>query len=171
MAYRTKTYIAGDWSGDQGAIEQLYKWKNGQKWVLTFTDAHELTSARDTSLNCSIKSSLKTRLDESRRFVLIVGDKTLSLGSGSCRYCPSYNSYQSRCVRGNSLDFKSYVDYECYIADRDISNIVVLYNSTKVDRSKCPEILRYKGTHVPMLCYKEGKYDWDYYAVKKALEQ
>ena len=25
MGYRTKTYIAGDWSEDQDAIDQLYK--------------------------------------------------------------------------------------------------------------------------------------------------
>ena len=27
MAYRTKTYIAGDWTGDKKAIEKLYDWK------------------------------------------------------------------------------------------------------------------------------------------------
>lgn len=26
MAYRTRTYIAGDWTGDKDAIDQLYKW-------------------------------------------------------------------------------------------------------------------------------------------------
>lgn len=27
MAYRTKTYIAGEWDHDRDAVEQLYKWK------------------------------------------------------------------------------------------------------------------------------------------------
>ncbi len=30
MHYRTKTYIAGDWTGDKTAIVQLYKWKNSE---------------------------------------------------------------------------------------------------------------------------------------------
>lgn len=38
MAYRTKTYIAGDWDHDRDAVEQIYKWKNGNKWNLDFHD-------------------------------------------------------------------------------------------------------------------------------------
>lgn len=171
MSYRTKSYIAGDWSADQDAIEQLYKWKNGKGWGLSFVDAHDLTLARDTSLNCNIKRSLKTRLDASKRFVLIVGDKTAKLTNGSCRYCHSYNSYQVRCAKGYSVDFRSYVKYECEVANNDISNIVVLYNSTRVNKNLCPEILRNVGTHLPMVYYDAGKYYWDYQAVKKALEQ
>lgn len=45
-------------------------------WSLDFHDAHDLTQARDSSLNCSIKSSLATRLDVSKTFVLIVGNTT-----------------------------------------------------------------------------------------------
>lgn len=58
MAYRTKTYIAADWDGDKNAIDQLHTWNDGKKWSLSFTDAHDLTQARDNSLNCSIKASL-----------------------------------------------------------------------------------------------------------------
>ena len=76
MVYRTKTYIAADWDGDKNAVDQLYKWKNSNYWGLDFHDAHDLTQARDSSLNCSIKSSLATRLDVSKTFVLIVGNKT-----------------------------------------------------------------------------------------------
>ena len=32
MRYRTKTYIAGEWSGDNDAVEQLYKWNESKKW-------------------------------------------------------------------------------------------------------------------------------------------
>jgi len=28
MAYRTKTYIAAEWTGDKDAVEQLYKWSD-----------------------------------------------------------------------------------------------------------------------------------------------
>ena len=48
MTYRTRTYIAGDWSGDKDLIDKLYEWNNSRKWDLHFIDAHELTQARDT---------------------------------------------------------------------------------------------------------------------------
>ena len=76
MTYRTKTYIAGDWTGDSDAIKKLYEWNESNYWSLSFIDAHEITKANDTSLNCSIKSSLKTRMDASKKFVLIVGENT-----------------------------------------------------------------------------------------------
>lgn len=169
MAYRTRTYIAADWSGDKDAVEQLHKWNDGY-WSLSFTDAHDLTQSRDSSLNCSIKSSLKLRMDASKTFVLIVGDKTDSVTAGSCRYCSSYNSWTSSCARGRSIDYKSYIKYECEKAVEAGIKIVVLYNSTIVSRSKCPEVVRYKGNHVAMVYHKEGKLYWDYNAVKNALQ-
>ena len=71
MAYRTKTYIAGDWTGDKDAIDKLYQWNTSKYWSLSFTDAHDLTKAKDSSLNCTIKRSLKVRMDASKTFVLI----------------------------------------------------------------------------------------------------
>lgn len=169
MAYRTKTYIAGEWDGDQDAIQKLHEWNNSKYWSLSFIDAHDLTQARDGSLNCSIKSSLATRLDSSKTFVLIVGKNTKDARSGSCRYCNSYNSWNSSCARGRSVDYRSYIEYECDKAVRDKLKIVVLYNYAIVDKSKCPDSVRYTGTHAAMCYYENGKYYWDYDAVKKAL--
>ena len=126
MAYRTKTYIAGDWDGDKDAIDQLYKWKESKYLSLDFVDAHDLHRARDTSLNCSIKKSLQLRLDVSKRFVLIVGEKTKNLRSGGCQLCSSYNSWTSTCARGYRVDYRSYVEYECEKAKSDGLAIVVL---------------------------------------------
>ena len=92
MAYRTKTYIAADWDGDKNAIDQLHTWNDGKKWSLSFTDAHDLTQARDNSLNCSIKASLATRMDASKTFVLIVGSGTKSRRAGECTYCSNYDN-------------------------------------------------------------------------------
>lgn len=169
MVYRTRTYIAADWSGDKDAVEQLHKWNN-RYWSLSFTDAHDLTQSSDSSLNCSIKTSLKTRMDASKTFVLIVGDKTDSVTAGSCRYCSSYNSWTSSCARGRSIDYRSYIKYECDKAVEAKIKIVILYNSTIVSRSKCPEAVRYKGTHVAMLYRKNNNLFWDYNAVKNALQ-
>ena len=74
MYYRTRTYIAGDWDHDKDAVEALHRWNESSKYGLSFSDAHELKQAKDTSLNCSIKRSLAERLDASKTFILIVGN-------------------------------------------------------------------------------------------------
>ena len=166
---RTKTYIAADWTGDNDAVEQLYKWNNSNYWSLSFVDAHELTQARDGSLNCSIKASLASRLDVSKTFVLIVGNNTKSVRSGSCQYCSSYSSYSCRCTRSHPVDYRSYIEYECEKAIRDGLKIVVLYNAASVNKDKGPEVIKNCGKHVAMCYYESGKYYWDYQAVKEAL--
>jgi len=169
MAYRTKTYIAADWSGDKDAVDKLHEWNDSKYWSLSFTDAHDLTQARDTSLNCSIKDSLATRLDASKTFVLIIGSGTKSLRSGSCQYCNSYNSHNYSCAKGYSVDYRSYIEYECDKAIRDDLKIVVLYNAASVDKSKCIDAIKDFGTHVAMCYKKDGNYYWDYQAVKDAI--
>lgn len=169
MIYRTKTYIAADWTGDHDAVEQLYKWNNNNYWGLTFHDAHALTQARDTSLNCSIKASLKRRMAVSKTFVLIVGNKTKTLCAGSCQYCDSYINYL--CKHKYSIDYRSYIEYECDKAVEAGIKIVVLYNSTSIDRNKCPEVVKNRGIHMAMKsCAGYTFSTWDYEAVKKALQ-
>jgi hypothetical protein len=175
MANRTKTYIAGDWDGDKYAIQKLYDWNKNKSVPIHFTNAHDLTQARDSSLNCSIKQSLKTRLDASKRFILIVGDKTASLRSGGCHLCPSYNSYGHYCVRRYYVDYRSYIIYECDEAvkahNEDGVEIFVLYNGLIVDKNKCPESIRYYGKHFPMV-YRgsDGGYYWNQYGIERLLE-
>jgi len=171
MANRTKTYIAADWTGDKNAVDKLYEWKEGKKWSLDFIDAHELTQARDGSLNCSIKKSLATRLAASKTFLLIVGKNTKTVRSGSCQYCNSYNSHTKACARGYSVDLRSYIEYECAKAVNDGISIVILYNAAITDKSKCPDEIKAYGTHTAMQKMEDGKHVWDYPAVKKALGQ
>lgn len=167
--YRTRTYIAGDWDGDKDAIEQLHKWNDCEYWSLSFSDAHNLMQARDSSLNCNIKRSLAIRLNASKTFVLIVGNNTKTVRSGSCQYCYSKNSWTGACTRGYIIDNRSYIEFECEKAVKDGLNIVVLYNSTIVDRNKCPAAIRWKGTHIAMKYYENGYCHWNYSAVKQAL--
>lgn len=169
MNYRTKTYIAGEWDGDNDAIQKLHDWNESKHLSLSFTDAHDLTQARDTSLNCSIKASLNIRLNASKTFVLIVGRNTKTARSGSCQYCDSYNSWTESCARGKCVDTKSYIEYECKKAVDDELNIVVLYNAASVDKSKCPDVIKNNGKHVAMCTYDNGNYCWDYQSVKNAL--
>lgn len=167
MAYRTKTYIAGDWTGDKSAIEQLHKWNDSKYWGLTFNDAHDITQANDGSLNCSIKSSLAARMDLSKTFVLIVGNDTKTRRAGECNYCSYYSN--SKCSKGYSVSNKSYIEYECDKAIRDGLKIVVLYNAAKVDKTKCLDAVKDVGTHTAMQYIDNGTRNWDYQSVKKAL--
>lgn len=170
MSYRNKTYIAGDWDHDFDAINRIYEWKEGKKWNLDFHDAHAMKQARDTSLPCSIKKSLKERLDASKLFVLVVGNHTDTVTKGSCHLCNSYNSYTGCCARYYWTDKRSFIKYECDKAVDAGIDIVVLYNSTTVDKTKCPQAVRDKGKHLPMIIRgTDGKLYWDYHAVKSAL--
>lgn len=168
--YRTRTYIAADFDHDKDAVDQLYKWNNSKYWSLSFTDAHELHTSSDTSLYCSIKSSLKERMDASKTFVLIVGKYTDTITKGGCQNCGSYNSYTYACARGHHVDYRSYIEFECEKAVEAGIKIIVLYNASKVDKTKCPEKVRDIGTHAAMTYYKDGTEYWDYQAVKDAFE-
>lgn len=171
--YRTKTYIAGDWDGDKVAIQKLYEWKESRWYTLDFVDAHSVTQARDSSLHCSIKRSLKERLDISKTFVLVVGANTNSVRAGKCAYCSEYRTFYystAYCSHNNAIDNRSYIEYECDKAKEAGIKIVVLYNYLTVDRSKCPEAIRYTGMHLPMY-YRgdDGKEYWNYKSINEAI--
>lgn len=180
---RTRTYIAGEWDGDSDAIEQIYKWNEGDKWKLHFVDAHGFKQCYDSSLPCTIKASLSERLGRSKTFVLVVGNNTKSARKGSCYYANcnnkgySYFTSQTICnVAGKTYSTESFIDYECRQAYNawlhGDMKIVVLYNAASMDKSKCPEILRYVGTHVAMKSYNTtwGRYMYDYNKVRDAIE-
>lgn len=168
--YRTRTYIAADFDHDKDAVDQLHKWNDSKYWSLSFTDAHDLQTSNDSSLYCSIKSSLKLRMDGSKTFVLIVGNHTSTVSKGGCQYCSSYNSHTYACGKGYSVDYRSYIKYECDKAVEAGIKIIVLYNNTVINKSKCPEAVRNKGIHTTMVYYENGKYYWDYQSVKKAFD-
>ena len=110
-------------------------------------------------------------MDVSKTFVLIVGDQTNTVTAGGCQLCGSYNSHTYACAKGYSVDYRSYIKYECDEAIKEGIKIIVLYNSIKADKSKCPEAVRDSGYHTAMV-YKgtDGKYYWDYQAVKAAFD-
>jgi len=170
MFYRTKTYLAGDWTGDIDAISILKKWNNDNYLTLSFVDVHDFISARDSSLNCTIKNTLRERMNMSKTFVLIVGNETKNLRAGSCQYCNSLNSYGHYCSRGHAVDYRSYVEYECDLAIKAGIRIVVLYNSTVVDKSKCPDAVRNQEIHIPMLYYSNGVKRWNYSEIKQYID-
>jgi len=166
---RPYTYIAADWDGDNNAVQILQQWNADYRKSISFKDAHDLIQARDSSLNCSIKSSLSSRLNESYKFILVVGNNTKTVRSGSCQYCNSLNSYCNYCARGHSVDYRSYIDFECEKAVRDDLQIVVLYNSSLIDKNKCPDAVKWQGTHREMWKTENGKNYWDYEKISSAI--
>ena len=180
---RTKTYIAGEWDGDNDAINQLYKWNEGDKWRLHFRDVHNKKQCYDSSMPCTIKSSLRERMNDSKIFVLVVGNNTASTRKGSCAYhnCANkqynYTNGQNTCtVLGKTYSTQSFIDYECQLAYKAYLNvkmkIVVLYNAASINKNKCPEILKGIGTHKEMKSYNcfLGRYFFDYSKVRTAIE-
>lgn len=89
----------------------------------------------------------------------------------------SYYSHQYQCnVSGKVYSTESFIDYECRLAYDawriGLMKIVVLYNAARIDKSKCPDILRNVGVHSEMKTYNNywGIYLYDYSKVKKAIE-
>lgn len=182
MVYRTKTYIAGDWTGDSDLIQKLNEWNKNNNLSLSFVNVHEVTQSNDSTLNCNIKRSLRKRLDITKTFVLIVGDKTCSLRSGACCYCRYYNdgrglffNTQPSCTNGGNVDNRSYIEYECEMALKDykageLKNIVVIYNGLyNPDHNRCPEILRNVGNHIGSDIFENGQRRWAYTRIKNAI--
>lgn len=79
MAYRNKTYIAFDGDNDIKYFNLMKAWKYNESIDFDFYDAHELTQAHDWAKTESIKSSLKYRLDNSKLFILLIGEHTKRL--------------------------------------------------------------------------------------------
>lgn len=177
IGYRhTKTYIAASFDHDRDAVEKLYEWNKDNRLSFHFVDVHSLTKSYDSSRYCSIKKSLSDRMSVSKTFILIVGQHTNEVTKGACYRCSSYvHLFLSKphCRCGYTINNKSYIQYECDLAIRENAKIVVLYKSVNVERSLCPEAIRYRGIHIAMKCRKNtiyGSYiDWDYQAVKNAV--
>ena len=76
MPYRNKTYVSFDGDNDIHYYWLMRAWKQSNNTSFNFYDAHVLNTARDTSLETSIKAQLSVRLNNSKSFVLLVGERT-----------------------------------------------------------------------------------------------
>ena len=145
MPYRTRTYIAADWTNDYDAVERLHKWNDSEYWSLSFSDAHDLKQA-------------------------YVGEKTAQLTAGGCRYCDRYSGYWHTCSSGYTVDHRSYIEYECEKAIEADIKIVVLYKSASVNKNLCPTCIRNYGVHIPMYRWDYGDLNWNYTVIKNAIQ-
>lgn len=79
MAYRNKTYVAFDGDTDMRSYGLMKAWKQNDNTDFNFHDAHDIKQARDTSTEETIKRSLRERMNNSKVFVLLVGQNTRHL--------------------------------------------------------------------------------------------
>lgn len=75
MAYRNKTYVAFDGDNDMRYYNLMKAWKQSDSTYFNFYDAHDLNTARDSSMTESIKRQLAIRMANSKIFVLLLGEK------------------------------------------------------------------------------------------------
>ncbi len=76
MPYRNKTYVCFDGDTDIHYYYLMRAWRQNDGLSFNFFDAHDLNTARDTSLTESIKRQLRERLKNSKILVVLIGEKT-----------------------------------------------------------------------------------------------
>lgn len=76
MAYRNKTYVCFDGDNDIHYYRLMKAWKQNDGVSFNFFDAHDLNTARDTSLTQSIRNQLRERLKNSKILVVLIGEQT-----------------------------------------------------------------------------------------------
>jgi len=86
MAYRNKTYVAFDGDSDIRYYNLMKAWKQSDNTDFNFYDAHDINTALDTSTEETIKRRLRERMENSKVFVLLVGNNTKKLRKPYVRY-------------------------------------------------------------------------------------
>jgi hypothetical protein len=76
MSYRNKTYVCFDGDNDIHYYRLMCAWKQNDGINFDFYNAHDMNYARDTSTEESIKRQLKERLNNTKVFIVLIGEKT-----------------------------------------------------------------------------------------------
>ena len=76
MPYRNKTYVAFDGDTDIRYYWLMKAWKQNDGFDFNFHDAHDLNQAYDSSKEESIKRQLSVRFQNSKLFIILVGEHT-----------------------------------------------------------------------------------------------
>lgn len=119
-------YACFDGDKDIHYYRLMTAWHVNEKFEFTFVNAHDITNARDTSTEETIKRSLRTRLNASDILVVLIGESTKNL--------------------------YKFVRWEIEVAiEKGMPIIAVNLNKKKsVDYDRCPPILRSAlAIHVP----------------------
>ena len=76
MAYRNKVFISFDGDNDIHYYRLMRAWKQNDNTNFDFFDAHEFNTARDSSLESTVKRKLRERLLNAKIFVSLIGAHT-----------------------------------------------------------------------------------------------
>lgn len=126
MAYKNKTYVCFDADSDIKYYRLMQAWKENGQIAFNFHNAHEINNLRDGSSELTIKNKLRERLQNTKVFVILIGEKTKNL--------------------------YKYVRWEIeYAIEKDIPIIAVNLNGEKeLDNNLCPPILKDElALHIP----------------------
>lgn len=119
-------YTCFDGDNDIRYYRLMSAWHENENFDFTFINAHNITQARDSSTEETIKRSLRTRLNSSDVFIVLVGQNTKNL--------------------------YKFVRWEIEVAiEKELPIIVVNLDKKKTfNQELCPPILREKlAIHIP----------------------
>lgn len=72
-------YTCFDGDNDIHYYRLMQAWHRNENFDFTFVNAHDITQARDTSTEETIKRSLRTRLNASDILIVLIGENTKNL--------------------------------------------------------------------------------------------
>jgi hypothetical protein len=79
MPYKNKTYVAFDADEDMRYFNIMKAWKQNDNIDFNFHDAHEIKSNPNLTNEENIKRALRERFQNSKIFIILVGEKTKNL--------------------------------------------------------------------------------------------
>lgn len=79
MAYRNKVYVAFDGDEDMKYYRMLTAWAANSHNDFDLNNAHDLNKSYDSSSEESIKRQLRVRFDNSKLFIILIGEHTKNL--------------------------------------------------------------------------------------------
>lgn len=85
MEYRNKTFVSFA-SEDIRSYRLMRAWKANNHIDFNFHDAHDLNTARDSSLDSTIRRRLRERLNETKQVVMLIGDQTRTIAADQRRF-------------------------------------------------------------------------------------
>ena len=134
MAYRNKTYVCFDADNDMRYYNLMKAWKENENIAFDFHNAHELNNLRTWSSKETIKRKLRERLQNTKMFIVLVGEHT--------RYLYKFVRWEIE-----------------YAIEKDIPIIAVNLNNKRIkDSALCPPLLRDElAIHIP---YKQKIIDY-----------
>ena len=76
MPYKNKTYTCVDGYKDIHYYYLMKAWKSSNQNYFNFFDAHDLNTARDSSIEATIKQRLSERMNNAKVLIVLVGEST-----------------------------------------------------------------------------------------------